>query len=122
MAERAIVFTNKCVEPTGLTIATIAKTEIAVSSTDASSVQFPVLTWSPAEFSQVLCGSVSVSITETTPGSATFESQLGVLPTVDDESDPTSISIPALNSLITGGQYTFDITVTDTLNGITDTT
>ena len=122
VVERAIVFTNKCVEPTGLTVTAIATTEIAISSTDISTIQFPVLSWSPAEFSQTLCGSVSVTITETTSGSTTFESQLGILPFVDSESDPTSISIPAPNSWITGGLYTFDVTVIDTLNGITDTT
>lgn len=63
---------------------------------------------------------MTVTITETTVGT-TFESQSGTLPSVDSSSDPTKINIPAPSSSITGGHYTFDVTIEDTINGVTDT-
>ena len=120
VVERAVVFTNKCVEPTSVTLAALSTLEIEASSTDTTQIDFPTITWSPAEFSQSLCGKMSVIITETTSGT-TFESQLGTLPSVDSSSDPTKINIPAPSSSITGGHYTFDVTIEDTINGVTDT-
>ena len=82
------------------------------------SITFPSVILAP-ENEVGTCATVIASITETTSVSLTsYLSQVGSLPTIDDPVNPSLITV-LLDSSISGGVYTFDVTytVTNTVDG-----